>query len=325
MNQKGFIPLMIIFIILAGLGSGVFLVEKQTHLLSQAFTGKPNQLNQVSSSPSPLENNTQNTDTNFTHKTVFDYINGRLVNNPTPSPIPSQTTKATPKPTSVPTATPKPLATCGINALVDADNSQAVKFFYSMSATGGGNIYASAYQWDFDGNGSWDTDFSSTNGTVAHTYPGFGSYTPKLQIKISNGQVTDICSKTISVPVGISVSFTGTVFKDNNCNDRREPDEPGISGMPLNFDKQDYTFYKTISSNSDGSFNLTVNIPSNDFLTIAPFPDLNKYSNVTDPSVVSYSPFKIHYNVPFATLGSGEKTINKDVPLIPSENLSSCH
>lgn len=179
-------------------------------------------------------------------------------------------------------------------------------------------------QWDFDGNGSWDTDLSQSNGTISHNFGKAGSYNPKLQLKISDGKMTPICTKTITVSSGITVSFTGKVFRDNNCNDIREPDEPGISGMPVRFFKSDYSSYKTITSGGDGDYNLTATIADNASLTIQPSPDLNLYSNVSDPSVVSYSPYKIHYDVPFATLNATQKSINKDVPLVPSENTGSC-
>jgi uncharacterized protein (TIGR02145 family) len=56
------------------------------------------------------------------------------------------------------------------------------------------------YRWDFDGDGSWDTDFLDSLVTV-HQYPIPGTYKTTLQVKDPNGN-TGTCTKTIYVSHG---------------------------------------------------------------------------------------------------------------------------
>lgn len=314
MDQKGFAPIFITLILFGSLVGGVFLVNKQTNFFSKAFNYSPikNTIDESSSSGDLSLGNLLNKASGS--PTVQSTSNNQNVK----SPVPKSTPKPTLKPT--PTSPPKTLATCLVNALVSSDNPLTVNFHYGLNLNGL-NAYATDYQWDYDGNGSWDTDFSKNNTNINYTYPRQGSYNVKLQVKLSNGQVTDVCTKSINVPVGIQVSFTGTVFKDVNCNDMREPSEQGISGMVIRFFKQEGGLYKNVTSDGSGNYNLTTNLPTGDSLTIQPSPDLN---NGNDPSIVTMSAYKIHYNVPYATLNQNQSSINKDVPLVPTENISSC-
>ena len=56
-----------------------------------------------------------------------------------------------------------------------------------------------AAQWDFDGNGSWDTSFDAASKTLKHTYSKAGNYTVKLQVRAQNNITSEVCTKNISV------------------------------------------------------------------------------------------------------------------------------
>lgn len=335
MSQKGFIPIFVILIGLVTVGGGVVAVETRTHFLSKAFSPGTETVKESTSSasltesleyalPSPKASK---------HKSAVEYLKERFLRKPSPTPtppvktpIPKASSSVNPKNVSIPTSQPTTAAavagkkpTCSINVLSSDQGANVSRLIYAYEANGGSR-YMIAAQWDFDGDGSWDTDMSSGNGEVTHTFSP-GGHTIKLKVKGSDEIVTDVCSKYVNIPNLISVSFTGQVFSDNNCNDVWDPNEQGLSGITVRFDKQDIAFYRTVTTDPKGNYNLTESIPENDSLTLKPVVDLN---NGRDPSIVTYSPYKIHYMAPYATLNSSYRSINKDLPLVPSENISNC-
>lgn len=230
----------------------------------------------------------------------------------TPTTKPTKTsTKQTSKPT--PTATPSPklsTATCTVNFLA-GDNTQSVRLVYGAANYTTPN-YVAGVQWDWDGDGKWDTDMSLNNGNINHTFPGSGTYNVKLRLQMSDGLFTNVCSKSITIPFGITVSFTGQVFRDENCNKLNEPNEVGVGGVTINFiNEPEYTIYKTLTSDSNGYFNLTT--------TLVTGQSLNLMASAVAPPY-----YKISYNPPAASLNETQRTINKNLPIVPAENIGLC-
>lgn len=95
-----------------------------------------------------------------------------------------------------------PSVICSINALnaTSGPAPLAVDFIYGASIYGSGNDYVTDVQWDFNGDGTWDTpyDFSSQH-PPAYTYSNPGNYTAKMHLKTNNGLEADICTKSITV------------------------------------------------------------------------------------------------------------------------------
>lgn len=94
-----------------------------------------------------------------------------------------------------------PRVTCSINA--DVTSGQAplsVSFVYGASFYGVTDDYVTEVQWDFNGDGTWDTpyDYSSQHPPV-YTFVNPGSYTAKMHLKSKKGVETDICTKSITV------------------------------------------------------------------------------------------------------------------------------
>ncbi|MBI4035321.1 hypothetical protein HY383_00065 [Candidatus Daviesbacteria bacterium] len=104
-----------------------------------------------------------------------------------------------PTPTPTPSATPVP-ATCQINA---SPKSGSAPLLVSLSSGASitNNSYITAAQWDFDGNGSWDTDMSSDVAFYgySHTFTEAGTYNIKMRVQLASGYTTDSCSETITV------------------------------------------------------------------------------------------------------------------------------
>lgn len=93
-----------------------------------------------------------------------------------------------------------PSVTCNINANVTSGSAPlAVDFNYGASFKGTDD-YVTDVQWDFNGDGTWDTayDYSSQHPPV-YTFSNTGNYTAKMHLKTHNGVETDICTKSITV------------------------------------------------------------------------------------------------------------------------------
>lgn len=288
MRQKGFVLLPLLVVCVVILTLGVVYIQKPGIISQNKY----------------LQNLISPTDNNLS---------------PTPTPtikasiVPSAPKTNTPKPTRTPapTAATAPKSTCTINAMPDSGNALGIKFIYSVQSSRG--TYMIGAQWDFDGNGSWDTDMSQSNGTITKIYPSNGTYTAKLQLKMSDGKITNVCSKSVTVPSGFTVKLTGRVYEDINCNDMQEPNEKGISGVTINiFNIPAWTIYTTITSDSNGYYDLTRILNPGDSLTIQPAP------------IAAYG-YKINADNHTTTLNSAYPSGNIDLPQVPAANIGQCH
>lgn len=67
------------------------------------------------------------------------------------------------------------------------------------SAQAGGSFTISGYQWDFDGDGTWDEDVSEN--PVSHTYINPGTYSPVYRVKGSDGSLSETCQYNYKITV----------------------------------------------------------------------------------------------------------------------------
>lgn len=299
--MKGLIQIPLLILLLIGTGAGVYLVQQKTHFLPQAFSGKEiiNILfNQSTATTSAAQK--------FTYQFSQPASSTNRPDNPTlsafqrllqrgarmlPNPSPTTTTSksnAVPaysaKPTTIPSPTPLLTtnssvvnSTCDVNALAKPldpnsyfDNILTIQLGYS--AIYNGNKYVNGARWDFDGNDSWDTDTTLANGSIAHTFPGNGSYTVKLQLTMSDGEITPVCFKTVIIPMGIAIRLTGQVYTDANCNNIIDNGETGFSGMQISIMNPDGLVYDTVISDTNGNYTFSRAIPPNQSLTVQPSP-----------------------------------------------------
>ncbi|MCL4366774.1 hypothetical protein M1563_01250 [Patescibacteria group bacterium] len=309
MRQLGFAPLLLLLVstvvIFVGGGLGYYFYHQSTlsNNLEAVSDATQESLNLAILSPSPT-----------LPKTLLP------TQQPTPTTIKKPTATPTPKATPTLTPTPTPSATCTINTLAtpmdtnsNFDNPLTIELVYSAATHN--NQYVTGAQWDFDGNGTWDTEMSLSNTNIAHTYPSNGNFSTKLQLKLSDGTLTPTCSKTVTVPMGTVVTISGQVFKDYNCNDVQEPNEQGIAGVPVSFEKDPGNIYNyaTVTTDSNGHYSLTKVIDPQVGLTIT-------------PSYTALSGYKIHesYNTHTITLNNVQSSVNMNLPLIPNENYYNC-
>lgn len=62
----------------------------------------------------------------------------------------------------------------------------------------GSDAYVTGVQWDFNGDGNWDTDLNINTGRVNYTYSTVGVYTVRLKTQLSDGRITE-CSASVAV------------------------------------------------------------------------------------------------------------------------------
>lgn len=93
-----------------------------------------------------------------------------------------------------------PPVTCSIN--VDKSSGPApltVTFVYGASYAQSDG-YVTDVQWDFNGDGSWDTSYdTSQQHPSPYTFSSPGSYNSKMHLKTQGGRESDVCSTTITV------------------------------------------------------------------------------------------------------------------------------
>lgn len=134
----------------------------------------------------------------------------RVPPTPTPTKKPTPTATKAPTPTSapVPTTTPTPnptvtsSASSGASCQIVANPGYGpapltVSLAYSANILG--ESYVTGIQWDYNGDGNWDSDMSLNNGNVTYTYSTVGVFNPRMRLQLSNGQTTDPCSTSIGV------------------------------------------------------------------------------------------------------------------------------
>lgn len=127
---------------------------------------------------------------------------------PTKKPTPTAIKVPTPTSTPVPTATPTPNPTVtsstssGARCQIVANpgfGPAPLTVSLTYSASNLGESYVTGIQWDYNGDGNWDSDMSLNNGSVTYTYSTVGVFNPRMRLQLSNGQTTDPCSTSIGV------------------------------------------------------------------------------------------------------------------------------
>lgn len=122
-----------------------------------------------------------------------------------PTTTPKIKTTPTPIPTSIPTSTPFPKITCNINSSTAAGWSPLYVDF-SYSASDQSRITGS--QWDLDGDNNYESETSTPN----FVYKDVKSYEAKLKLKLSDGNYSETCSKTIVVnPPSVACDINANV------------------------------------------------------------------------------------------------------------------
>ena len=108
--------------------------------------------------------------------------------------------------------------------------------------------YVIAEQWDFDGDGSWDTEMVAQNPRyIKRVYDKPGTYAVRARAKMSDGEITDVCNNTFSLS-------SSTQSGPGDGNGDGKVDLIDLSVLLSDFNKTG-AFRKGIDMNSDGIVN----------------------------------------------------------------------
>jgi hypothetical protein len=86
---------------------------------------------------------------------------------------------------------------CQMNVIPSFSGTAPYNALVSVGGGTGGHGTIAGYQWDYDGNGSWDS--GTTSGDYWHVFSSAGSYTVKARLVTSTNEYSNTCSVTITV------------------------------------------------------------------------------------------------------------------------------
>lgn len=176
-NQKGLAPIAVLVIFAIVAITGVVAYRNQNERQSEDKTAV------VTENPSPSVSPTSSTKPVITSKSI--------------SPAPKDIAKIASSPSASPANLSCEIKIRGENPSNSGYAPYTVYFFGSDKSPNGG----AATQWDFDGDGKWDTNFGYENNNTAYTYQKVGTYNVKLQTRNTTYGETS-CSTTITAKAG---------------------------------------------------------------------------------------------------------------------------
>lgn len=125
---------------------------------------------------------------------------------PTPTPIP----------TWMPTPTPLPRPRCEPSSIKPPTGPPPLTVTLHGGGSAGYTPGINGYQWDFEGDGIWDTT-EITIWPATHVYTQSGTYYPKYRVHSVNGQWSDICNYPFPIIVCVPEGQTMPVYPGYQC------------------------------------------------------------------------------------------------------------
>lgn len=113
----------------------------------------------------------------------------------------------------------------------------------------------------------------------------------------------------------ITVTISGQIYRDENCNGVRNTGESNISVSTIvrMFKIPEFYIYGEVNSNSSGSFSFSTTIREDESITLQPI--------VQSPSGYKSNP---NYESPSFTLNSSNRNASLDYPQVPNEFVGTC-
>lgn len=247
-----------------------------------------------------------------------DYVTNNIqsLTSPAPTkPVPTPT-----QPTSVPTVVDYHDSTPPVITSVDgpADGTRLTtdNFCYYLAAfdnTSG--INEISLQWRLDNNpwSSWSSNLFICFSEITN-----GSHTITFQIKDKDGINSPVIIRNIfvSLPQNITITLTGILYIDENCNGLKEPTEKPVSeNMSIDLLQiPELSVLYTAISDNNGTYNYSFTLKDNESLTL-------KLSPVSTENYISnslYEPRPVTFN-------AGRKSYTQDLALVPVLKATQCN
>lgn len=202
-SQSKFKPIyLILILLLLGLCAAALYIFSKKNADKQASLPQPSPAQIVTPSPTPEPSTS-----------------------PDPSIAPVASPRVSPKPSVKPSPTPTVIVdntfTCGSFSDSNYPNPPALgttPLYVTMFPSGGtsGNISLAGFEWDFDGDGSWEGGVSSSK--VGRTYDKNGTFKPKYRTKGANGAVGPTCTYPYDVVSNTTVAFQNDILSVDILN-----------------------------------------------------------------------------------------------------------
>jgi PKD repeat protein len=181
-----------------------------------------------------------------------------------------------------------------------------------------------SYEWDLDGDGTWDDITSTTQ--VSHVYTLAGTYYPGLRVLDANGLLGEYQSAPVKVenvlPVN-SLVFNNTTYEDQEVvfdasASTDTPSDEALLQFNFSFGNGDYTGWTTNKTaaqtyTNSGTYNIGLEVKDDDEDVNGTFMDL-KVVNMP-PEATANESFQGIEDSPLELNGSGSDTVS-DIPAL---------
>jgi hypothetical protein len=201
----------------------------------------------------------------------------------------------TPSPTVSPSTTPvSGVPECGVSSIPPTTGPAPLK----VALHGSGRSFApgvgvEGYEWDFDGNGTWDSPVQLDY--IEHIYTVNGTYRPKFRIKGQNGKYSETCTYGYEVlvgPISTNPNYDVTIIPPANLQPSGNIDSGSRNITWTASAKAEGGYYLRV--NEDGIDTTTWNAPSCDSNTNLRTGDICETINTTSYSY-TFKPGKNYF------------------------------
>ena len=302
--RPGFVPIaLIIFIGTAILASAAFVVSKKLNTPSDI----PPVERQISGGFKDLLNrNQQNLLPSTTPRPSPQSAPSASINSSKPaSPSPATSTKTV---TTTSDTTPPTLS--GINGPYDWGSQGTCFTINGDQVKDNSQGSPLSFAWALDGNWS-----SFNQNEVIKCFQNLsGSHSISAKVKDPSGNISGETGKSFSVVADITVSVSGTIYRDINCSASFDGGEGTVSGVTVNIYKNpEYYSIGTISSDGSGNYSFSKTVKENEELSIQ--------VSAVSPSGYKSNPHTFPSDI---FLKSSARSATYNIPQVPNENVGSC-
>lgn len=112
-------------------------------------------------------------------------------------------------PTPTPDPSPTPTCEASSSAVLKSGTAPYTIRLEPFAANSGNDGGITGYQWDFEGDGTWDTDRFVDHGWVDHTYSEAGVYFPKYRVR-GHTNFSEPCDHPFDITVSQSTTPSPT-------------------------------------------------------------------------------------------------------------------
>lgn len=230
------------------------------------------------------------------------------------------TAQPTKIPTSLPSATPTVFRDATgptVTIQTGPENGSTISFkdiCFTISVSDNVSKYPQLYirtKFDSDIWSDWSKEMAPCYQNLTN-----GSHNFSVQAKDEAGNVSEVLTRSfiVQLPQDITITLSGQVYRDVNCNGIKETGEGGVSNTTVNlFQMPQFYLYGTVVSDNNGNYNFSKTIKENESVTLKPNP-------------VSSSGYKANpkFDSSSFTLSSSNKSASQDIPQVPNENIDQC-